>query len=350
MQNVFLRPGGLLYGRQARRCVDEGLGLWLAGSAIAFSLCEIIEGQAGAGLRRVLSVRDVKSISDTAIGKRLDALISPRADIAGLDWRRVRIMGIVNVTPDSFSDGGEHMDAGSAIEHGRYLIESGADILDIGGESTRPGAAPVRPDEELARVIGVVEGLKSLSAPLSVDTRNANVMKAALASGAVIINDVSALGHDEDAMGVVAASGCRVILMHARGSPADMQGNPRYKDVSLEVFSYLEDRIEACMRAGIERQRIIVDPGIGFGKTTVHNLELLKNLGLFHGLGCVIMLGASRKSFIGELSGESVAGRRVAGSLAAALGAAAQGVQILRVHDVAQTRQCLAVMEAIEKQ
>ncbi len=350
VRNIFLRPCGLLYGTAARRCVDDGLGLWLAGSDIAFSLCEIIEGQAGAGSRRLVNVADLESIGDAAIRQRLDALIFPRAAIAGLDWRKTRLAGIVNVTPDSFSDGGKYMDAAGAIAHGKYLAQSGADMLDIGGESTRPGAAPVPPEEELARVARVIEGLKSSPAALSIDTRNANVMTAALQAGAVIINDVSALTHDDAAMGVAAASDCAVILMHARSNPVDMQDNPRYKDVSLEIFSYLEERIEACMRSGIGRERIIVDPGLGFGKTTAHNLELLKNLSLFHGLGCVIMLGASRKNFIGELSGEKAADRRVAGSLGAALGAAARGAQMLRVHDVAQTRQCLAVIEAIQRQ
>ena len=258
-------------------------------------------------------------------------------------------MGVVNVTPDSFSDGGDYIDPSVAIAHGFAQVEEGADILDIGGESTRPGATPVGIDEELARVIPVIEGLRGAGVPLSIDTRNAAIMQAALAAGASIINDVSALSHDADSMKIAAQSDAPIILMHAKGTPQDMQDAPHYEDVVVEVFDYLSSRIDACVEAGIARERLIVDPGIGFGKTLAHNLALMGQLGRFHQLGCPILLGASRKRFIGELTGTPDPKDRMPGSVAAALAAVAQGVHILRVHDVGPTNQAIDVWQAIDQ-
>ena len=277
------------------------------------------------------------------------ALLSrPRPALAGLDLAQPRIMGVVNVTPDSFSDGGRLAGADAAVAHGLALAGAGAEIVDIGGESTRPRAAPVGLDQELDRVMPVIEGLKAAGCPalLSIDTRKAAVAAAALAAGAVMFNDVSALTHDH-ASPAVAATAPGVCLMHAQGDPRTMQANPRYGDVLLDVYDFLELRIAAAEAEGIERARIVVDPGIGFGKTLEHNLALLRRLSLFHGLGCAVMLGVSRKRFIGALSGVGEAHRRVSGSLAAGLAGLAQGVQILRVHDVAETRQALQVWRAI---
>jgi dihydropteroate synthase len=254
-------------------------------------------------------------------------------------------MGVVNVTPDSFSDGGRYDTTDAAIEHALQLEAEGSDLLDIGGESTRPGADPVHLEEECRRVLPVIAALARRSrARLSVDTRKAEVMRRAAGEGAHIINDVSALTHDPRSLSTAAELGLPVILMHALGDPRTMQDKPAYNDVVLDVYDMLEARIEACERAGIARARLVVDPGIGFGKTLAHNLALLGSLSVFHGLGCGVMLGASRKSFIGKLTGAE-AGDRLPGSLAAALLGAAQGVQILRVHDVAATRQALAVWE-----
>ncbi len=347
MSGLYLRPEGLIYGSAARDAVAAGMGAWLAGSSIAFTAGEIIETGDGGNVRRVVSYSQVKSIQDTALRAKLALLGAPRAPVAGLDWGKTRIMGIVNVTPDSFSDGGDYLNARSAIEHGEYLRSCGADILDIGGESTRPGAVAVARREEQARVIPVIEGLVSGPVPLSIDTRNAKIMRQAIKSGARIVNDVSALRHDDAALDVAAAARCPVVLMHAKGDPRTMQDEPRYEDVLLEVYRFLEERIRICLRAGIERTSIIIDPGIGFGKTLAHNLVLLKNIALFHALGCVVMLGASRKRFIGELSAQAAARQRVPGSLAAVFHACQQGVQIVRVHDVAETAQCLAVTEAV---
>ncbi len=278
------------------------------------------------------------------------SLSAPRPALAGLDLARPRIMGVVNVTPDSFSDGGLLTDAAAAIAHGLALAEAGADILDIGGESTRPGAEPVGLDEELARVVPVIEGLKHAGCPalVSVDTRNAAVAEAALGAGAEMFNDVSALTYDKRSPAIAAAA-LSVCLMHAQGDPRTMQSDPRYGDVLLDVYDFLELRVATAKAAGIDRARIVIDPGIGFGKTVQHNLALIRRLSLFHGLGCAVMLGASRKRFIGTLSGVSEAGQRAPGSIAAGLAGLAQGAQILRVHDVAETRQALDVWRAIAR-
>ena len=275
---------------------------------------------------------------------------APRQPLAGLSLDRPRIMGIVNVTPDSFSDGGAFASADAAIDHALRLEAEGADILDIGGESTRPGAEPVSVEEELRRVLPVIEGLAGRAkALISIDTRKAEVMRRALTAGAHIINDVAALTYEAACREVAAQSNAPIILMHAQGDPRTMQSAPHYDDCLLDVCDWLAARIAACEAAGIDRARLVADPGIGFGKTIAHNLELLAGLTLLHGLGVPLLLGASRKSFIGALSGAKNASERMPGSIAAALHGAAQGVQILRVHDVAETRQALTIWQAMQR-
>ena len=268
---------------------------------------------------------------------------------AGVTSDRPIIMGIVNVTPDSFSDGGQFLGPEAAVRQGRSLAVQGASILDIGGESTRPGAAPVTIEEEIARTIPVIHALAQDGLCVSIDTRRAAVMRAALEAGAAIINDISALEGDPESLSVAAGSRASVVLMHMQGTPATMQDEPAYQDVLREIFDYLEGRIEACLSAGIPRERICVDPGIGFGKTSDHNLELLANLHLFRKLGVPVMLGVSRKSFIGALCRNEPPQERLGGSIAAALAGIARGVQILRVHDVAETAQAVAVWHAIHQ-
>lgn len=262
------------------------------------------------------------------------------------------VMGIVNVTPDSFSDGGQFATTDTAIAHGRRLLEEGAHILDIGGESTRPGADTVSVDDEKARVVPVIEGLRDAAAKagayLSVDTRNAATMAAVIEAGADIINDITALEGDPASMDVVARSGLPVVLMHMQGEPQQMQDNPQYDDVVTEVREYLDARIEACVAAGIDRSLIILDPGIGFGKTVEHNLSLMKHLDDYAESGLPLLLGVSRKSFIGLLDDNVPATDRLGGSLAAALAGYSRGAAILRVHDVAATRQALMIWRAIE--
>ncbi|WP_149541342.1 dihydropteroate synthase [Siccirubricoccus phaeus] len=251
------------------------------------------------------------------------------------------VMGIVNVTPDSFS--GDGVAAAAAIAQGQAMLDSGADILDIGGESTRPGAAPVPPAEEIARTLPVIRALAPL-APLSIDTRNAATMAAALDAGARIVNDIAALRHDSDAPALLRRTGAPVVLMHMLGTdPRRMQDDPRYADVAIEVFTFLRDRIASL---GLPPSQVAVDPGIGFGKTLAHNLALLDRLPILAGLGCPILLGASRKGSLGRLTGVTDPGRRLAPSLAAALAATARGAAILRVHDVAETVQALKVWRA----
>lgn len=274
---------------------------------------------------------------------------TPTLDCAGrpLKLDRPRILGIVNVTPDSFSDGGAHASAQAAIEHGLKLVEAGADALDIGGESTRPGADAVPLDVELARVLPVVEGLaRATNVPLSIDTFKPEVMRAAVAAGAGLINDICALTQD-GALEAAAALGVPVILMHMQGEPRTMQDAPHYDDVVGQVRSFLADRLFACELAGIPKARLVVDPGFGFGKNLDHNLHLLARLDAFADLGVPLLAGLSRKRMLGEITGRDV-GDRVAGSVAAHLIAAQRGAMLLRVHDVAPLRDALALWQALQ--
>lgn len=263
-----------------------------------------------------------------------------------LDLSRPLVMGVVNVTPDSFSDGGLHADAGAAIAHARRLIDEGADLLDIGGESTRPGAAPVALDDERRRVLPVLEALAGGPVPVSVDTRKPELMRVAIAAGAAMINDVTALSAP-GALETVAASPAAVCLMHMQGEPGTMQTNPRYENVVREIRDYLAARMAVATAAGIQAGRIVVDPGFGFGKTLEHNLALLRGLSELRTLGVTLMAGLSRKAMLGRLSGREP-GDRVHASVAAALLAVQNGAHIVRVHDVAATRDALAVWSAVQ--
>jgi dihydropteroate synthase len=262
----------------------------------------------------------------------------------GLD--RPLIMGVVNVTPDSFYDGGRHASTAAAVAHARRLAEEGADILDVGGESSRPGSGAVALDEELARVLPVLDGLRDVERPVSVDTTKPEVMRAAIAHGAAMINDITALGA-AGALDAVAASGAAVCLMHMKGEPKTMQADPVYADVVAEVRDFLAARVAVCTAAGIARERIVVDPGIGFGKTLAHNLALTRQLDALAGIGVPVLAGWSRKSSLGRITGRA-AEERLAASLAAALIAVQRGARIVRVHDVAATRDALAVLAAIQ--
>jgi len=257
------------------------------------------------------------------------------------------IMGVVNVTPDSFSDGGEFFNSNKAIAHGLQLIQDGADILDVGGESTRPGAQVVDVKEEISRVVPVIEGLKDKAPFISIDTRNAETMQAALDAGANIINDVSALSYDPESINVAARAQVPVILMHSQGTPQNMQDNPNYNNAVNDVFEFLKSRIEYCETHRIDPDLLIIDPGIGFGKTLEHNLLLIRNIKEFHDLNVPIFLGTSRKSFIAAISQDEPADDRLGGSLSSALWGISQGVQIFRVHDVKETKQAFDDYEAI---
>jgi dihydropteroate synthase len=267
--------------------------------------------------------------------------------------KRAWLMGILNITPDSFYAGARTPRASSALETAQHMIAEGADILDIGGESTRPGASPVSVQEELARVVPVVDALRSQwpAMPLSVDTQKAAVAQATLSHGASVINDISALRHDPDMAAVIAQAHCPVVLMHMQGIPQSMQTNPTYENVVTDVKRFFEERLSAASRAGIHHDQIILDPGIGFGKTTLHNLTLLKHLAEFLPFGCPLLVGVSRKSFIGRLLGTPESPlpveERLEGSLAANLWAVLKGARGLRVHDVGATRQALQLWESV---
>jgi dihydropteroate synthase len=255
-------------------------------------------------------------------------------------------MGVVNVTPDSFSDGGLYLDPEAAVAHGRDLAAAGAEILDVGGESTRPGAEPVGEEEELRRVIPVIDGLVAANCRVSVDTSKAAVAAAALDAGAEIVNDVTALRGDPEMASLCAERGATVVLMHMLGEPRTMQQDPRYDDVVADVKAFLAERLGAAVAAGIDEDRVWLDPGIGFGKTGAHNMELLRRLGELCELGRPLVIGTSRKSFIGGVDG-SPADQRLGGTIATSVLAAAEGADVLRVHDVAEVRQALAVAAAV---
>lgn len=279
----------------------------------------------------------------------LHRLTAPRPDFAGLSMDRPRLMGILNVTPDSFSDGGRFTSIEAAVKQGRAIAKQ-AEILDIGGESTRPGAQDVPVAEEIARTAPVIEALRAggMRGPISIDTRKALVAAAALRAGATLVNDVSGLTYDPALGPLVAKERAPLVLMHAQGLPSTMQDDPNYGDVLLDVYDELAARVAKALAAGIDRAGIAVDPGIGFGKTAAHNLALIRGLSLLHGLGLPILLGASRKRFIGSIGQAEAPSARMPGSLAVAVAGFAQGAQLTRVHDAAEARQALRLWQALQ--
>jgi dihydropteroate synthase len=280
---------------------------------------------------------------------RSDYKIDCRGKVLDLG-SRTHIMGILNVTPDSFSDGGRYTDAEQALTHARDMADAGADIIDIGGESTRPGAAPLAEEEELRRIIPLIERLASeLAVPISVDTYKSSVAKKAIKAGAAIVNDISGLRFSHDMATVVAESGVAVVIMHIKGTPRDMQQSPVYDDVVGEVMAYLEEGIEIALKAGVDREKILIDPGIGFGKTLEHNLIILNRLEEFRALGRPVLLGPSRKKFIGTVLGVPVPERRVDGTAATVSLGIERGARVLRVHDVARMAQVAKMTDAIVK-
>ncbi|MBA3668911.1 MAG: dihydropteroate synthase [Sphingomonas sp.] len=327
----------------------------LAGGMSWFSAVEIltVDGHVRTSAQLV-AVADIEDQLDDDMARQWAALTGPRAPLQ-LGQRTIRleqpqVMAILNVTPDSFSDGGRFTSAAAAADAGAGMSAQGAAIVDVGGESTRPGAATVWEGDEIERILPVIQLLAAGGTAVSVDTRKADVMTAALGAGAQLINDVSALTYDERSLAVAAAAGVPVVLMHHQGEPQAMQDDPRYDDVLVEIYQWLEERIAAATTAGIERNNLLVDPGFGFGKSVAHNLELMNGLALFHSLGCPIVLGASRKRTIGALSNEAPPDQRLGGSIAFALKAAEQGVQILRVHDVPSTVQALRIWRRLRDQ
>ena len=355
---IYLIPLGCYIGRASS---DSG-GLSLSGGGIHFAMARIIIADFGKRLvDEIVPFEALDAIQKQLPKSLAEHLQSHIANVAskrepmplnGLErplmFDKPLVMGVLNVTPDSFSDGGKFIDLEKAVSHAAAMHDAGVDIIDIGGESTRPGATAVWEGEEKERVLPVIEALQARKIPVSLDSRNAAVMEAGLEAGAHIINDVSALSYDGRSMSVISQSTAPIILMHSKGDPKTMQDAPSYEDVVLDVFDYLEERIMACMAAGIDRSRIIVDPGIGFGKRVVKdNLALINNLSIFHTLGCPLLLGVSRKRFIGALTDVENAQDRVAGSLAAGMAGLTQGAQILRVHDVEETLQAVKIHQGL---
>ena len=348
---TLLRPTGFVDSPFGH----DGKVARLAGGLLWFASVELLTVAGGKRVAaELLPVEGVEDRFDDSLAAQWTALTGPRQPLQ-LGERTVRldqpqVMGIVNATPDSFSDGGQFPDAAAAADAGARMAGEGAAIVDVGGESTRPGASAVWEGDEVDRVVPIIRQLAGGGVAVSIDTRKATVMEAALAAGARLVNDVSALTFDPRAIEVIAAAGAPVILMHHQGDPQTMQDNPRYGDVLVEVYDWLEERIAACETAGIARDRILVDPGFGFGKTVAHNLELMNGLALFHSLGCPLVVGASRKRTIGALSNEAPADQRLGGSIAFALKAAEQGAQIVRVHDVPETVQALRIWRGLRDQ
>ena len=321
--------------------LPHGLALPLRGGPIGFTLARLIDGFRD----RVVPVAAIPADWEEVVA----AVIQPPAPWAGLTLEGPVVMGILNITPDSFSDGGRLVDPAVAIDAGIAMARAGAAILDVGGESTRPGAVPVAPAEEQSRVLPVIRALASLGLRVSVDTRNAATMDLALDAGAVIINDVSGLTYDNRAASVVSDRRAHVVLMHMRGNPATMNDLAHYDDVAVEVTVELAALVAAAGRRGVALNQIVIDPGIGFAKTMRHNVELLKRLSILFNLGCPILVGASRKSFIGKISAIDQAERRISGSISAGLNAVAHGASILRVHDVSETVQAIQIQKAIKE-
>lgn len=327
----------------------------LAGGLNWFAAAELIklEGQKRT-TTELVPVEGIEDRFDEDMAGQWTALTSPRPALQ-LGERTIRldqpqVMGILNVTPDSFSDGGLFANSNTAAEAGADMARDGAAIVDVGGESTRPGAKTVWEGDEIERIAPVIHQLAAGGTAVSADTRKADVMTAALEAGARMINDVSALTYDDRSAGVIAASSAPVVLMHHQGAPETMQDNPRYDDVLIQVYLWLEERIGAAEAAGVARDKILIDPGFGFGKNVAHNLELMNGLALFHSLGCPVAVGASRKRTIGALSGEAPVERRLGGSIAFAIKAAEQGAQIVRVHDIFETVQALRIWRGLRDQ
>ena len=356
---LYLRPTAFVdapFGLDGRVLRLAGRMLWFAafeailmagGRRVAADLVPVAELDAFAGA--------LPPAQRTRMAETVARIVAPRAPLK-LGERVVRldqpqVMAILNMTPDSFSDGGRfETDPIGAAAAAVEMAETGAAIIDVGGESTRPRAATVWEGDEIARTLPVIERLARSGTAVSIDTRKAAVMEAGLQAGARLVNDVSALLYDPRSAAVVAHAGCPVVLMHHQGTPDTMQDAPTYGDALTEVYDWLEHRIDAAVAAGIDRARILIDPGIGFGKAVRHSLALLNGLSLFHGLGCAIVLGASRKRVIGALSNEAPVEERLGGSIALALAGIAQGVQIVRVHDVAETVQAIRIWRGLRDQ
>lgn len=352
---VSLRPLGVFAGQAARAAIDRGIAAELLGGSFAFAACEVFIERGGEVTIAVAAVAELRGWAESCGGTAAEMVAAAlarcagaRPAFAGLDLSRPRIFGIINLSPDSFYGDSIALNPAAALARAEDMVAAGADVIDVGGASTRPGAQPVAEAAERARVLPVIEALARRGRLVSVDTSRASIMAAAFAAGASIVNDVSALTADPDAIAVVARAGACAVIMHMQGEPQTMQAAPRYGHAPYEISRYLARRVAALTTAGVPLARIAVDPGIGFGKNDDHIRAIFDGLSLLHGLGVPVMVGSSRKSFIGRMAGGIAEDARLPGSLAAVTLAGAAGVQLHRVHDAAATRQALQVLTGLQ--
>ncbi len=347
MKGTYIRPTNIVYGQKANYFIQNGTAKSLCGlENLGFLSVEILKRQSDSNIVEEYSVQEIENLEfKNEIQSDLDKITFKRSNILNLDLKNPILMGVLNVTPDSFSDGGKYNNTFRALDHVKDMIDFGAHIIDVGGESTRPGAKSVSEQDEIARVSDTIQLIKNKYPKqlVSIDTRKSKVMQHGLSIGVDIINDVSALDFDEQSYQVVKDSGKPIILNHSQGIPENMQNNPTYENVLLDIFDYFEKKIKFLKDNGIKDEQIIIDPGIGFGKTLEHNLEIISKISLFHSLGYPIMVGPSRKSFIGKIMGEKDNPQRLGGTIGSVLYSYLQGIQLFRVHDIQETNEALKV-------
>ena len=347
MKSIYIRPTNIVFGQKANYFVQAGTAKSLCGlEDVGFLSVEILKRQTDGNTVEEYSVLELEGLDfRNEIESDLNKITSKRNNIYNLNFKNPILMGVLNVTPDSFSDGGKYNTTFRALDHVKSMIDFGAHIIDVGGESTRPGAKSVSEQDEITRVSETIQLIKKKypNQLISLDTRKSKVMQHGLSIGVDMLNDVSALDFDPQSYQVIKDSGKPIVLNHSQGIPEDMQNNPTYENVLLDIFDYFENKIKFLKDNGIKDEQIIIDPGIGFGKTLEHNLEIISKISLFHSLGYPIMVGPSRKSFIGKIMGEKDNPQRLGGTIASVLYSYLQGIQLFRVHDIQETSEALKV-------
>ena len=347
MKSIYIRPTNIVFGQKANYFIQAGTAKSLCGlEDVGFLSVEILKRQTDGNTVEEYSVLELEGLDfRNEIESDLNKITSKRNNIYNLNFKNPILMGVLNVTPDSFSDGGKYNTTFRALDHVKSMIDFGAHIIDVGGESTRPGAKSVSEQDEITRVSETIQLIKKKypNQLISLDTRKSKVMQHGLSIGVDMLNDVSALDFDPQSYQVIKDSGKPIVLNHSQGIPEDMQNNPTYENVLLDIFDYFENKIKFLKDNGIKDEQIIIDPGIGFGKTLEHNLEIISKISLFHSLGYPIMVGPSRKSFIGKIMGEKDNPQRLGGTIASVLYSYLQGIQLFRVHDIQETSEALKV-------
>ena len=347
MKSTYIRPTNIVFGQKANYFIQAGTAKSLCGlEDVGFLSVEILNRQTDGNTVEEYSVLELEGLDfRNEIESDLNKITSKRNNIYNLNFKNPILMGVLNVTPDSFSDGGKYNTTFRALDHVKSMIDFGAHIIDVGGESTRPGAKSVSEQDEITRVSETIQLIKKKypNQLISLDTRKSKVMQHGLGIGVDMLNDVSALDFDPQSYQVIKDSGKPIVLNHSQGIPEDMQNNPTYENVLLDIFDYFENKIKFLKDNGIKDEQIIIDPGIGFGKTLEHNLEIISKISLFHSLGYPIMVGPSRKSFIGKIMGEKDNPQRLGGTIASVLYSYLQGIQLFRVHDIQETSEALKV-------